>query len=600
MINSKEISVVVQGAVDRVDLPICLSSIRNYLPAAEIILSTWEGSDVDELDYDKVVFSKDPGTISADRNDERYNNLNRELVGVQAGLQVCYRKYILKLRSDMLLINSNFLSFFERKYSKSKQYQIFVKRIVTVRLFTRHFIGRGNKHYRTPFHVSDWCNFGLTDDIKTFWTVPLVKEPNFSRHFENSEERLKYEYSTRTWKFPPEQYIFYTVVNKFFPNIVMKDLLDYDDQIIEFSENIISNNFIILNPANFGVDLKKYDCHREVTYEPICEGLYKETEFQLQESLLKKISKKICNKIYHKVRDGDKRIITLLGFKFSYKRRKADVNKIRLVEIEIYSFCNRKCWFCPNSFIDRQSNNILMDENIYLGVINELKSINYKGIISYSRYNEPLAYKDIFLKRLALARELVPMATLHTNTNGDYLNNRQYLDELYEAGLRSLNIQCYLNENQNFDIHFIKENVQKMAQKLELGYEVKAENQDRYEVAFLYKDMSLRMYARDFRVNGNNRGGSLDTIEPVKRAAPCFIPYTDIYIDYNGKVLPCCNLRSDNKDHRAFILGDVNKTSVLKIFNSKKMQKLRENLSHENIDFYPCNECNFAIGHKKP
>ena len=93
---------------------------------------------------------------------------------------------------------------------------------------------------------------------------------------------------------------------------------------------------------------------------------------------------------------------------------KVSLDKIRSVEIEIFSYCNRNCWFCPNNFIDRHSDNILMDEGIYLNILNDFKTINYRGRISYSRYNEPLSHKDIFLKRLKQANELLPSALLHT------------------------------------------------------------------------------------------------------------------------------------------------------------------------------------------
>ena len=46
-----------------------------------------------------------------------------------------------------------------------------------------------------------------------------------------------------------------------------------------------------------------------------------------------------------------------------------------LVEIGIFSYCNRKCWFCPNSIIDRHSNNIELREDIFLKILNELKGI---------------------------------------------------------------------------------------------------------------------------------------------------------------------------------------------------------------------------------
>ena len=60
-IDTKDISIVVQGAVDPKNTPKCLTSIRKYLPGAEIILSTWEGTDCTGLDYDVLVLNKDPG-----------------------------------------------------------------------------------------------------------------------------------------------------------------------------------------------------------------------------------------------------------------------------------------------------------------------------------------------------------------------------------------------------------------------------------------------------------------------------------------------------------------------------------------------------------
>lgn len=268
-----------------------------------------------------------------------------------------------------------------------------------------------------------------------------------------------------------------------------------------------------------------------------------------------------------------------------------------MVEIEIFSYCNRKCWFCPNSFIDRNSTNILMLEELYLKILNELKSINYSNMISYSRYNEPTSNREIFIKRLKQAKTIIPNATLHTNTNGDFLT-RDYLDELYESGLKSMNIQSYLSKNEIFNTDNIKIKIDIMAEKLGLDFVEKINSIDRYEIAFKYEEMNLNMYARDFRLNGNNRGGVLDTIPAIIRKSPCYIPFSDIYIDYNGKVLPCCNFRSDIKEHNNFILGDANNESILDIFNNIKMKKLRKKLLKDIDKLKPCNECNFAIDYK--
>lgn len=56
VVSKHDISVVVQGAIDPHLTPMCLQSIRKHLPGAEIILSTWQNSRVDGLNYDKLVF----------------------------------------------------------------------------------------------------------------------------------------------------------------------------------------------------------------------------------------------------------------------------------------------------------------------------------------------------------------------------------------------------------------------------------------------------------------------------------------------------------------------------------------------------------------
>ena len=40
------------------------------------------------------------------------------------------------------------------------------------------------------------------------------------------------------------------------------------------------------------------------------------------------------------------------------------INDLRLIEIEIHSYCNRKCGWCPNSIIDRQSTVKEMEEEL--------------------------------------------------------------------------------------------------------------------------------------------------------------------------------------------------------------------------------------------
>ena len=94
---------------------------------------------------------------------------------------------------------------------------------------------------------------------------------------------------------------------------------------------------------------------------------------------------------------------------------------LRLVELELWSYCNRKCSWCPNSFIDRH-NNKYINYTILKNLIQSLKNMNYSGYITFSRYNEPIAYSNLLNRACRYIKQELPNCTLVTNTNGDFLS----------------------------------------------------------------------------------------------------------------------------------------------------------------------------------
>jgi MoaA/NifB/PqqE/SkfB family radical SAM enzyme len=617
MIKPEDISIVVQGAIDRESTSKCLESIHKYLPGAKVILSTWKGSEVDGMDYDILVLNDDPGAPVSLRSNgtPTPNNINRQLVSTRNGLLKVRTKYAFKLRSDLVLTNDRILLFFDQYQARDENYKFFDRKVIIPTVYTKEYSHPNGMP--VPFHPSDWWFFGLTTDLLLYFQhTPLADENNyfcFHREYKYPERN---PYPKMNVRFHPEQYYFIEAFKQKF-DIDYEDFTCWNENNCLLGEKLLLNNFIILDGMQSGIFSNKhlstqarlesvikdfkglilFDIFEE-KYRRHCVQNMKKLSFPLFSPTRLSKAKLLWKRFFNKEKFDNNRRITIFGIKISYKKKpslKIDYTRIRLVEIEIFSYCNRKCWFCPNSFIDRHSQNIFMDENLYLHILEELKSINYGGTISYSRYNEPLSHKDVFIKRLTQARAALPHARLHTNTNGDFLT-REYLDDLYDAGLRSMNIQCYLKEDEAFDVENIKEKIARTAGKLDLDYRLVCQRRDRCEAVFHYKEMNLRMYARDFRINGNNRGGTLTTIKPKRRKVPCYIPFSDIYIDYNGNVMPCCNFRSDEPAHRNFILGNAGKESILRILNGKKICDLRKILINNNINIYPCNECNFATG----
>jgi hypothetical protein len=265
MISSKDIAVVVQGAIDEKETAKCLKSIRRYLPDAEIILSTWEGSSIGNLEFDILKLNKDPGAelLETTRNRTIYNNMNRQLLSTQEGLKLATRKFALKLRSDLILSSNKFLMYFNEFTCRTENYKLFERKIITPTLFTRfNFHNRQRKtRLLMPFHISDWWLLGLKKDLDTYFAdTQLVKEPGFTNYFslpENKQKNSPYGDSC-CFKFAPEQYFGYECFSRNYKDIHMEDASDYSDKTMSQFRECLVNNFIVLEYAQSGIYLNKY------------------------------------------------------------------------------------------------------------------------------------------------------------------------------------------------------------------------------------------------------------------------------------------------------------------------------------------------------
>ncbi len=236
-IQSKDITVVVQGAISGKPTDptnkrltfLCLKSIRKNLSGSKIILSTWKGSNVDDLDYDLLVENEDPGTNLMGA----YNsNCFRQILSSINGIKKSDTQYTVKTRSDLLFLNSEFLDFFEKFNSLSfdEEYKILNKRIITVTT------ANPNRRYKLPFNICDWFLFGETEDIKEVFDIPLKNEIFKD---ENDKDAINPIY--------PEQFIWINFLRKHIPIpfLSTKELKTKENIIL--SEKYFSNNCIFLN-----------------------------------------------------------------------------------------------------------------------------------------------------------------------------------------------------------------------------------------------------------------------------------------------------------------------------------------------------------------
>lgn len=251
------------------------------------------------------------------------------------------------------------------------------------------------------------------------------------------------------------------------------------------------------------------------------------------------------------------------------------------VEISESGICNRKCSFCPRSAPDFKDIKEFITPKLHSKLINDLKEQNYKGVVRYSGFVEPLLDKNIF-NLIHEVKTKLPEARSELVTNGDVLNKTR-LKKLFKSGLTTILISVYdgPEDATKFD---------NLCKEADL-------NSDQFVIRHRYYSED-----KDFGITISNRAGMMEKAEYKIKSLDkalnekCFYPSYTFFMDYNGDVLMC-----PHDWGKKIILGNMNNSTFLEIWTSKKAIKIREQLSRANRNFSPCNVCDVAgslIGEK--
>lgn len=234
-ISSKDISIIVQGGIEKNITAEVLRTIRNVFPNSQVILSTWETSDVSGLDFDEVVFSADVGKsyFSVYRASGGGNNVNRQIASSKAGVELATRKYILKTRTDIVFKNANFLNVYQKYMESGVIWQ-------KGRIAINNFYTRNPRMFPLSYHPSDWITFGYAEDIKNYYNIPLLDH--------NFVPKVAYTLC-------PEAYIFTEYLAK-----RGLDLAKYNS--IIKTEELLAKCFVVIDIDKFEIVFTKYDPNR--------------------------------------------------------------------------------------------------------------------------------------------------------------------------------------------------------------------------------------------------------------------------------------------------------------------------------------------------
>ncbi|NGZ05470.1 MAG: radical SAM/SPASM domain-containing protein [Magnetococcales bacterium] len=260
-----------------------------------------------------------------------------------------------------------------------------------------------------------------------------------------------------------------------------------------------------------------------------------------------------------------------------------DWTKLEQVEIQIASWCNRSCHFCPSGTFPtpKEGMTLEMVERIMV----QLESVSFAGTIGLHLMCEPLMHKKI-LEIVQQFRTRLPRAFIRMESNGDALKNIERLGWLFDHGLNEILINCYDSPEQ-----FQRLNRGVLGLRPASG-PIWYWNLWRHNPT-LPKPQWRVVRVRAFFGTGfslKNWAGHVEHQRPDPVALPlklgCDRPFARMHINYLGQVLLC------NMDWKyEVVVGDLRIQTMAEVWNAPLLQEYRSHLLVKDREMALCRLC---------
>jgi MoaA/NifB/PqqE/SkfB family radical SAM enzyme len=248
------------------------------------------------------------------------------------------------------------------------------------------------------------------------------------------------------------------------------------------------------------------------------------------------------------------------------------------LEVELGSYCNRRCGWCPNAYSERGQAHRAMEESTWEALLDDLHQHHFRGWFAFHNYNEPLADPHL-LARVSRAKERIPGAKLELHTNGDLLD-RELLDALVMRGVELVRVTLYPSNAAAFDPPE-PHRARRFLARLGLRDEAEVSKASKLELHARLAQTNLvvrvpRIEAYTTRAGNAPLTGLKAT---VQRTTPCLLPFHSAAIDYLGNLKLCCELfDSTAPGAEPYVIGNVAKTPFTTLWQGEQMNALRRQL----------------------
>ena len=234
-----------------------------------------------------------------------------------------------------------------------------------------------------------------------------------------------------------------------------------------------------------------------------------------------------------------------------------------------------------------------MPEACWRAIVEDLGTIDYDGSITWCRYSEPTSEERI-VERIREVRRVAPRSRIGIDSNGDYLDS-DYLERLVAAGLNRLWIDIYLPDDENYDLATVRTHHDRFLKRIDKKATVvglEPELVSRVDVPGLDMAVTVRNLASMKTRDLSDRGGLIQIARRTSRVSPCYAPFKNLPIDWDGSVVVCCQVRSDATKHKDAVVAKIGENGTGLIEAYLAMAGWRDSLKGFGPKAGPCASCN--------
>lgn len=267
------------------------------------------------------------------------------------------------------------------------------------------------------------------------------------------------------------------------------------------------------------------------------------------------------------------------------------------VDIETTAKCNLRCPMCPSRHLSEEEYGKYdhMDFDLYKKLVDECADngvfsirLSWRGeVLVTPEFEKYVHYAKVvkkipnvsFLTNGALLKGMLAEKLIDYGT--DYISvSIDGLKEIYNKIRYPVKFHTIYTNLQNFKELKKQKNKKKPVIRVTTLWPAIAKNpKEYYDKMSQVCDKIVYNPLKDY-----------SKTEPVKIDFICQFPWERLFVAFNGNVQPCSNTKEP------FIIGNVKKVSLSEIWNSIKMNELRnQHSAGKRMAVSPCNCCSYGI-----